>query len=314
MTKSSKRIRVAIGAAGVALAVYLFYDIFRNTDLHQTVITIESVSLIGVILIFVPSIAGAIIDALGWRELLPLKTHQDRLTSTRAFWQVLRVRVASEAVVNTVPLGSVVSDPLKAWMLRKYFGISTASGIASVALRTFLLAESQSFIVLMVSIAGWGWLSLMSERFLHNGLLGWFSLSISVLALIIYTALIVASCSGSLTRTIHSKLSKIKIARFRDWIINREKYFLELNAELATFAEERRGALFAVVGMSNSQNCRLRYARYLRACETFPKKRRIHKRVQPADHYHHHVLDHLVFQRLSMELSYTQRSLPSSCS
>src|ERR1700722_6976092 len=154
MAKSSNRIRAAIGLAGAALAVYLLYDIFRNTDLRQTARTIESVSLIGVILIFVPSIAGAFIDALGWKQLLPARTRRAHSGSNQAFWQVLRVRVASEAVVNTLPLGSVVSDPLKSWMLRKYIGISTPSGIASVALRTFLLAESQSFIVLMVCITG----------------------------------------------------------------------------------------------------------------------------------------------------------------
>jgi uncharacterized protein (TIRG00374 family) len=247
MTKSSKRIRILISAAGVALAAYLLYDIFRTTDLRQTANTIESVSLIGVIMIFVPSIVGAFIDAFGWKKLLPVHIRRPESTSIHAFWQVLRVRIASEAVVNTVPLGSVISDPLKAWMLRKYVGISTASGIASVALRTFLLAESQSFIVLIVSIAGFGWLSAMSEGFIYKDSLVWFSLSISILALIIYTGLIIASCSGSLTKAIHRKLSKIKIARFRDWILDREKYFQELNNELATFANERRKTLFYVV-------------------------------------------------------------------
>jgi uncharacterized protein (TIRG00374 family) len=249
MAKSQNRIRVAIGIAGAALAIYLFYDIFRTTDLRQTVLTLESVSFIGVVLIFLPSIFGAFLDAYGWQKLLPISTLLGRRASVLAFWKVLNVRTASETIVNTVPLGAVISHPLKAWLLRRDFGISLASAFASVSLRTFLLAESQSSILLIVTLAGWSWLSSLSQISLHNGSLVWLCLSISVFALVAYTLVIIASCSGSLIQKLHQKLAKIKIARFKSWILEQEKHFRELNNELAAFATERRAALFYVIAL-----------------------------------------------------------------
>ena len=242
MAKSSRKVQIIIGACGLVLGGLLLFDIFRNTDFSRTFQIIGTIGTAGIFLLFIPSIAGALFDAFGWKHLLP------ESIIGRTFWRMMRVRTAAESVVCTVPLGAVAADPLKAWLIKRHFGVSLASGTASVALRTFLLGQSQSVIVLVVALAGFSWLTTFSYALLHNSSLSWLTVAVSAATLVIYTIVMLAASMGSLTRKLHDILTKIPFQKIRSWFEEQEVHFHELNTEFASFGKERTTSIWYAFG------------------------------------------------------------------
>jgi len=228
--KSPRKLSVLLAVLGLVIGGYFVVKIWRETDVASAIALITLLPLTTVLLLSLPSILGAALDCKAWQLLLP------RSGKPKSFWAMSRVRIASEAVVCTIPMGSIIADPLKAWLIKREFGLSLACASASVGLRTFLLADSQSILTLIVTIFSFGWLAEVSPAVLSgNHYLGWLLLGASAVACLFYTTLIyLASHKASLER-LHNGLRKIRIGFLSRWITAQEDNFLDLRKELEEF-------------------------------------------------------------------------------
>ncbi len=246
--KKSRALSYILAAVGLLIGGYFVVKIWRETDVASSLALIATLPIVSLVLISLPAIAGAAFDAKAWQLLLPRNGKRDSL------WSMARVRIASEAVVSTVPMGAIIADPLKAWLLKREFGLSLACGTASVALRTFLLADSQAILTLIVTTFTFGWLLDVSPMILSgSAYLGWLLLLASGIAVLLYTSLIYLSSHEASLDKLHNALRKIRVGFLSKWITSHEENFSDLKQELAEFggSSSRRlwisGLFFAIM-------------------------------------------------------------------
>jgi uncharacterized protein (TIRG00374 family) len=235
----SKRVAYLFILLGVAIGGYYLQRIYRETDINKTILLVTSIPILSLLLFLIPSCLSTLVDALAWRNLLP------PAVKPSSYWKMVRLRTASEAVVCTVPMGSILADPLKMWLLKREFGMSLMSGAASVGLRTFLLADTQSILTLIVSLIGFSWLAVVSPEILSgNGYLSLLVLCAAGGAILLYSFVITAICGSSTIPKLQAKLSRIVYAPVQRWLKARESHFRELGSELRAFGGTRSYLLF----------------------------------------------------------------------
>ncbi len=137
-------LRAALGAFGIGVMVFAF----RGTSFDRAFARIDASAA----LLAVPALQGVgfCLEALGWRAILA--TLGER-ASFRALW---RVRVISEALSQSLPLGVLLSEGSKPLLLRSHTGISIPTGTASVAARKYSLVATQALLLALVAVVGGG--------------------------------------------------------------------------------------------------------------------------------------------------------------
>lgn len=242
-----------LAIVGLVIAGYFLAKIIRETDIAGSLQYIASIAPFSLAALFLISIVGVFADTLGWHLLLP------RENTRKNLWKMLRVRIVSEAVVSTVPAGSIIADPLKAWLLKRAFGLTLACGSASVALRTFLLADAQSLLTIIVTLLSLPWLFQVSPDILSGAhYLAWLMLGASLAACCIYTILLYLGSHRASLDKLHRGLRKIRIGFLSTWIAKNERSFTDLRNELAEFGGSQAyrlwisGGLYIVLWMTDA--------------------------------------------------------------
>lgn len=121
---------------------------FRGTSLDHALRRID----VGVALLAVPTFQGIgfCLEALGWRAIL------SSLGERASFRALLRVRIISESLSQSLPLGVLLSEGSKPILLRSHTGIPIATGTASVAARKYSLVATQAILLAVVALFGGG--------------------------------------------------------------------------------------------------------------------------------------------------------------
>ncbi|CAN5194858.1 lysylphosphatidylglycerol synthase transmembrane domain-containing protein [soil metagenome] len=104
----------------------------------------------GVALLLVPLLQGVSfgLEALGWQAIL--RTLGER----PSFRALLRVRIISEAIAQSLPLGVLVAEGAKPVLLRAHTGVAIPTGTASVAARKYSLVAAQALLLALVALFG----------------------------------------------------------------------------------------------------------------------------------------------------------------
>ncbi len=140
----SPLLRAALGFAALALTAATFRnvsfgDAFARIDLGAAVVLLPALQGIGFGL-----------EALGWGAILRALGERPRF---RALFQV---RVMSEAIAQSIPLGVLVAEGSKPILLESHTGTSIPVGTASVAGRKVSLVATQALLLAVVALLGGG--------------------------------------------------------------------------------------------------------------------------------------------------------------
>lgn len=121
---------------------------FRETSFARAFARID----VGLALFAVPALQGLgfALEALGWRAILA------SLGERTSFRALLRVRVMSEAIAQSLPLGVLVAEGSKPLLLRDQTAVSLPTGTASVAARKYSLVATQALLLAVVAAFGAG--------------------------------------------------------------------------------------------------------------------------------------------------------------
>ena len=135
-------LRAALGVFGVGIMVLTF----RGTSLERGFGRID----LGFALVAVPALQGIgfCLEAIGWRGILAA------LGERAGFRALLRVRIVSEALSQSLPLGVLFAEGGKPLLLRDQTGIGLPTGTASVAARKYSLVATQA--ALLAAVAAFG--------------------------------------------------------------------------------------------------------------------------------------------------------------
>src|SRR5262249_12251579 len=134
-------------AVGTAAALGLLGLALRGIDLRRA---LSLVSDLGprAILLLVPSVLAVCCETLAWRHAI------EKLHGRVPFSSLLRVRVASESLASVLPLGALWADAARPPLLARHCRLSLSEGVASVAVRKYLLVLSQSGYLLLAFFVG----------------------------------------------------------------------------------------------------------------------------------------------------------------
>jgi glycosyltransferase 2 family protein len=113
----------------VILGVVLLGVIAWHTDLAEVGARLADLGWTGALAVVAVYFVAFVCDTAVWMAALTA-----RAPSARLLAQLWQVRVIGEAVNSATPLGSVGGEPVKALLLRKYFGVGLRDGIASLVL------------------------------------------------------------------------------------------------------------------------------------------------------------------------------------
>jgi hypothetical protein len=180
---------LAIRIASGLTALMLLFWTFHRVDFARVSESMAGVGLFGFALIATPQLVSLCLECVGWSRVFQVL---GRRVSPRP---LLRVRLATEAVAQTLPLGVVWSESLKPLLLARHAGLPTSDSVAAIVARKYLLMASQAVYVALLSACGFRTLQRLSQALLGEASAAWFAFGVSALL-----CLLAFSVSGAFTK------------------------------------------------------------------------------------------------------------------
>jgi glycosyltransferase 2 family protein len=118
----------------------------------------------GLLLAVVPFVLAAALDVSALRAVLGLVGAKAKAK----LGALAVVHVAGEATAMSLPLGSIASEPLRAFLLQQHAGVDPAVGVAATAARKFLLIATEAMVVALGAWFGAATLAHLSQQLFSN--------------------------------------------------------------------------------------------------------------------------------------------------
>jgi Lysylphosphatidylglycerol synthase TM region len=180
------------------------------------------------LLVLVPWAFVVSCDTLGWQASFE--------APERVSWLRLYViRVATDALSNSLPAGMAVGETLKALLLRRVFGLDITEAAANVAVSKFALALAQAlFLVLGVALSTRE-LALHSQALIGRPGLEWFGALIALIFLAIVIVAVVLAQRAVLSRVL-ARLHVVARGKWRARLARWEQPIERIDHGLAVLA------------------------------------------------------------------------------
>lgn len=203
---------------GWTIGVAAFALVARHTDFVAAVPVLRAAGL-AIVLAAVPYACQIGLDALAWRVLLAGLGH--RLAWRRLF----TIRLATEAVLLTMPGGSVVGESLKPYLVHRTAAVPIADTVASVGIKRALLAFAQGCYLALAAIAGHDVLARNSDAILGFSELPYLVAAAAATLAVVAVVLGLVLTRGRVAAVVRRLLAKLPSARLRAALERREAGF-----------------------------------------------------------------------------------------
>lgn len=137
----------------IAGAAALWFSL-AHADWHQASLLVASVGLLGFCAILVPQSICLLLESWSWSAAFRL------LGTTPPFLRLLRIRAGTEALAQSLPVGSVVAESVTPLLLRDV-GVTPSVTIASQLARRHFLIWSQGVYGAVIAIVGFQSLQML---------------------------------------------------------------------------------------------------------------------------------------------------------
>lgn len=208
-------VRIASGACALSILLWTF----RDVDLRRVSDSIAKVSHWGLTLILVPALLALTLECLGWQRVF------GNLGQGVAIKSLLRVRLMTEAVAQTLPLGVIWAESLKPTLLGRHAAMPTGRAVAGLFARKYLLVSSQATYVALLSASGFATLVQLSLSFTGQAAFAAVAFAASGLLGLIALGLCGAFARGRAAERVLALLRRIPNARLRRELLLREASF-----------------------------------------------------------------------------------------
>src|SRR5512136_2932524 len=159
--------------------------------------------------------ALGLVNALGWRlPLLLLPNLVASAVETAAWWlpferfgrrprfaRLLGVRITSDALLLGLPSGTVVSETVQPYLLKRRCGVPLENGIVASVARKFFVVESHGLFLALSTFLAWPLLERDSAARIFREGLPW--------VLLLTSAVLVAAASGVVLATAHGRMANL---------------------------------------------------------------------------------------------------------
>ena len=213
---------------GIALAALILWQVFRGVRLGEVTELLQSIGP-ALLLAFIPFLLVNLVDAFAWADILR------RLGATPPYREAFSAHLASEATLMSLPLGVVVAEPIRPFLLRRRAGVPISAGVASTAARKYLLMGAEGVVVAIAATLAGGLLASVSQDVLGIGGLRWITWGIAALLLALALGYAALLRKGRLAGRLFDFAQRFTPARFRAALERRRHDFTEVDGTLSEF-------------------------------------------------------------------------------
>lgn len=194
-----------------------------------------------IVLVLLPYLCIGVFDSLAWKITI------ESVSQRVSYWRLLYIRLCTEAMLMSLPGGAAIAEAAKPYLLKRNVGMATTEAIAIVAVKKGLLGVAHGFYLALSASLGFSALRLVSEQMIGFRGLEWLAWLAAVFIFVIFGGATLLFLYGGISQRLHQLLMAIPIARLRDWLLDKEKHFIETDAYFEQFHSiKRRKMLLAV--------------------------------------------------------------------
>lgn len=218
------------------MGLVAFGLVLSSTDLDDASALLAASGPVLVLALF-PYLAQIGFDSLGWKTLLGVL---DRPVKWR---RLVAIRLSTEAVLMSMPAGSIVGETLKPYLLHKTDRVPPADTIASIGAKKCFLVFAQATYLGTALLLGWALLDGSSEALIGAGGVTYLVLGAVVFLLLVATVLAITFVDGGVGDKLHRLLMRVPITSFRAWIAARREPFHATDSSFKAIGRAPRSRL-----------------------------------------------------------------------
>jgi glycosyltransferase 2 family protein len=197
-----------IRVVGISLALATLGWTFRGTEPERIATLLRGIGVAGAF-ILLPQLLSLLVESIGWR--MAFETMGARMPLVG----LLRARIATEALAQTLPMGVVFCESMKPVLLARTCGADLPTSLSGMAARKWLLVGSQSIYVASFGLLAFPVLVAISRSLLGAPGLPYLLLAGAGLLLTLAAVSYGLLAHGRLASRIHCLLSRVPSAWLR---------------------------------------------------------------------------------------------------
>lgn len=198
---------------------------------------------IATVVIVLPYPTAMAIDT--FTSSLLLRTLGDRVR----FRDLYSVRLACEAVLISLPLGTAFAESLNLFFLYRSCHVAPTHGIAATVGKRWLLLRAHALYVALSAVVGYHVLSASSRALIHTDGLPFIVFVSGAVPFGIAAAMAATLEGGSAARWLGALMRRIPIDRVKHWSQKRSERFTETDAALARVLKQGRRPIRVYTGL-----------------------------------------------------------------
>jgi uncharacterized protein (TIRG00374 family) len=207
--------------------------------------------------------AMGLVHSLGWRlPLLLLPNLVASAIETAAWWvsferfgrrppfaRLLAVRTTADALLLGLPSGTVVSETLQPYLLKRRCGVPLEQGIVAGVARKFFVVESHGAFLALSTLLAWPLLERDSAARVFRHGLPWLLLLASLVLVTAASGVVLATAHGRMANRVHRALDRVGGRWLGSWLQRNAPRFERTDDSLAAFFGTDRPRLLASVAL-----------------------------------------------------------------
>ena len=207
--------------------------------------------------------ALGLVNSLGWRlPLLLLPNLVASVLETAAWWlsferfgrrpvflRLLGVRITCDALLLGLPSGTVVSETLQPYLLKRRCGVPFENGIVASVARKFFVVESHGLFLALSTLLAWPLLERDSAARVFRQGLPWVLLITSLALAGAASGVVLATSRGRVANRVHRALDRVGGRWLGTWLQRNAPRFERTDDGLAAFFQRDRLRLMASVAV-----------------------------------------------------------------
>jgi uncharacterized protein (TIRG00374 family) len=207
--------------------------------------------------------ALGLVNSLGWRlPLLLLPNLVAVLSETTGWWisfsrfgalppfrRLLAVRIMVDGLMLGLPSGSVMSETVQPYLLKRRCGVPTEIGIVATVARKFFVVVSHGLFLALATLLAWPVLAQDSTAAIGQSGLPWLLLGTSAALVAASVVGVLASVHGRVADRLHRGLDRLGGRWLGSWLERNAMRFQRTDAGLAAFFRREPARMLPSIGL-----------------------------------------------------------------
>jgi uncharacterized protein (TIRG00374 family) len=224
---AKRRIQILriLGVAGAALILWLT---FRNVNVPGVAQLLQSTGPF-LLLALLPQLVANLIDTYAWADIM------GRAGVSVPFRGAFIAHLASEATRMSLPLGVVVSEPLRPYLLHRRDHVPIPDAVASTAARKYLIMAAEGLVIALAAALSFKLLADLSVPVIGVPGLHWAAWGVAVVLLGTAGGYAWLLRNGSLAERGLRFVKQFSPAAWREKLEEKRQQFLEVDGSFSKY-------------------------------------------------------------------------------